>query len=46
MLNVKSVIVGDQAYEVTCIVEVEGVEDGDLDDKKCEALEFRQGVYP
>jgi hypothetical protein len=46
ILNVKSVVVGDLGYDVTCVVELEGAARGNLDTRKCEELGFRQGAYP
>jgi hypothetical protein len=46
VLNVESVVVGDPGYEVTCIVRLEGVEEGKVTEKKCRALGFEIRHYP
>jgi hypothetical protein len=46
ILNVRSVVVGDLGYDVTCIVELEGAEPGELTDEKCQSLGFEAGRYP
>ena len=46
VLNVESVVVGDDSCDVTCIVRLEGVEPGLLTEKKCKALGFQAGDYP
>jgi hypothetical protein len=46
ILNVKSVVVGDSGYEVTCIVELEGAGPGEVTEQKCQALGFEVGPYP
>jgi hypothetical protein len=46
ILNVQSVVVGDSRYDVTCIVELEGADAGELTETKCRALGFEPGSYP
>ena len=46
MLNVRSVLVGDSGYDVTCIVEFEDTDAGELTAAKLEALGFEDGPYP
>jgi hypothetical protein len=46
ILNVKSVIVGDAGFDVTCIVELEDAEEGELTERKIESLGFVVGPYP
>ena len=45
-LNVRSVVVGDPDYDVTCVVELEGVTPGEVTDDKLAALGFEVGPYP
>jgi hypothetical protein len=46
MLNVRSVVVGDPGYDVTCIVELESAAPNEVTEEKCEALGFEVGPYP
>ena len=46
MLNVKSVVVGDPGYDVTCIVELEDAAPDEVTEQKREALGFEVGPYP
>jgi hypothetical protein len=46
LLNVRSVIVGDAGYDVTCVVEFEDADPGDITPAECRALGFREGTYP
>jgi hypothetical protein len=46
VLNVRSVVVGDHGYEVTCIVQLEGIDPNDVTQAMCEALGFEVGSYP
>jgi hypothetical protein len=46
VLNVRSVVVGDHGYEVTCIVELEDTDPNDVTQEMCEALGFEVGPYP
>jgi hypothetical protein len=46
VLNVRSVLVGDQGYEVTCIVELEDIDPDDVTQPLCESLGFEIGSYP
>ncbi len=46
LLNVRSVIVGDSGFDVTCIVEIEDAEPGEVTEKKLESLGFEVGPYP
>jgi hypothetical protein len=46
MLNVRSVVIGDHGYDVTCIVELEDAEPGSVTSQKCESLGFEIGPYP
>ena len=46
MLTVRSVVIGDPGYDVTCIVKFEDTDPGEMTDKKCNALGFEIGPYP
>jgi hypothetical protein len=46
VLNVRSVLVGDHDYDVTCIVELEGTDPAKITDQMCRALGFEIGPYP
>jgi hypothetical protein len=46
LLNVRSVIVGDPGYDVTCVVEFEDTDSGEITQGKCEALGFEVRTYP
>jgi hypothetical protein len=46
MLNVKSVVIGDLGYDVTCIVEFEDTDASEITKKKCKSIGFHQGPYP
>jgi hypothetical protein len=46
VLNVRSVVVGDPGYDVTCIVEVEDTDPKDVTQEMCEALGFKVRPYP
>ena len=46
LLNVRSVVVGDPGYDVTCIVQLEGADAHEVTDAKLEALGFEVGPYP
>ncbi len=46
MLNVLSVVVGDFGYDVTCIVEIEGVLPENVTEKLITRLGFEEGTYP
>ena len=46
VLNVLSVLVGDQDYDVTCIVELEGTDTAKVTEAFCRALGFEIGPYP
>ena len=45
-VNVLSVLVGDQDYDVTCIVELEGTDTAKVTEAFCRALGFEIGPYP
>ena len=45
VLNVRSVLVRDFGYEVTCIVELEGTDPSDVTPEKRQALGFEVGPY-
>jgi hypothetical protein len=46
VLNVRGVVVGDQGYEVTCIVELDDTDPDDVTESMCEALGFAVSMYP
>jgi hypothetical protein len=46
MLNVRSVVVGDFGYDVTCIVELEDAAPAEVTAQRCETLGFEVGPYP
>jgi hypothetical protein len=46
MLNVKSVVVGDFGYDVTCIVELEDATLAEVTEERCKALGFEVRPYP
>src|SRR5262249_40086166 len=46
VLNVRSVVVGDQGYDVTCIVELEDADPVEVTAARLEALGFKVGQYP
>lgn len=46
VLNVQSVAVCDLGYDVTCIVQFEDADPGDITDEKLESLGFEVGPYP
>jgi hypothetical protein len=46
MLNVRSVVVGDLGYDVTCVVELEDSDPREVTEARCEALGFEVGPYP
>jgi hypothetical protein len=46
VLNVRTVVVGDSGYDVTCIVELEGAASEEVTEEKCQALGFEIGPYP
>jgi hypothetical protein len=46
LLNVRSVVVGDHGYDVTCIVELEDADPGEVTSAKLAALGFEAGPYP
>jgi hypothetical protein len=46
VLNVRSVLVGDSGYDVTCIVEFDDTDPEEVTAAKLEALGFEDGPYP
>jgi hypothetical protein len=46
VLNVRSVLVGDHDYDVTCIVELDGTDPTETTEERCRALGFDVGPYP
>ncbi len=46
LLTVQSVIVGDQGYDVTCIVQLEDTDPGEITNQKRESFGFEVGPYP
>lgn len=46
MLNVRSVLIGDPGYDVTCIVEIEDADPNEITEEKCKGLGFQVGPYP
>jgi hypothetical protein len=46
VLNVRSVLIGDHDYDVTCIVELEDTDPAKVTEELCRALGFEIGPYP
>jgi 5,10-methenyltetrahydromethanopterin hydrogenase len=46
LLNVKSVVIGDPGFDVTCIVEIEDANESEITEKQLEAFGFAVGNYP